>query len=80
MNEQIKELILNVVAEVIEVDAYEMEENNDFEQHYEVDSLRKIEILARLEKILKINIPQTELARMKNLKNIHDIVAERIGK
>jgi len=54
-------------------------ETADFVDEYEADSLRAIEILARIEKKFKIEIPQTLLPEMRNLKAVHEIVASCAG-
>jgi acyl carrier protein len=67
-----------IVAEVLEMEPSEIEDRVNFEQ-YGADSLRAIEILARIEKIYKVDIPQMELPEMRNLKAVHDIVASYAG-
>lgn len=68
-----------VVAEVLEVEPEEITETSHFVDDHEADSLRAIEILARLEKMYKIEIPQTELPKMENLRAVYDIVAQYAG-
>ncbi|MBA6440860.1 acyl carrier protein [Streptomyces sp. GMR22] len=55
-------------------------ETHTFVEEHEADSLRAIEILARIEKKYKIDIPQSELPRMENLKAVHDVVATQAGR
>jgi acyl carrier protein len=64
-----------IVAEVLEVEPDELGDTADFVDEYEADSLRAIEVLARIEKRYKLVIPQSELADMRNLKAVYDIVA-----
>ncbi|MBL1118500.1 acyl carrier protein [Streptomyces sp. 110] len=68
-----------IVAEVLEVEPEEITETGSFAEEHEADSLRAIEILARIEKKYKIDIPQSELPRMENLKAIYDVVATQAG-
>ncbi|MCW3816577.1 acyl carrier protein [Micromonospora sp. DR5-3] len=68
-----------VVAEVLEVEPEEITETSHFVDDHEADSLRAIEILARLEKMYKIEIPQTELPRMENLRAVYDVVKQYAG-
>ncbi|MCQ8186824.1 acyl carrier protein [Streptomyces rugosispiralis] len=68
-----------IVAEVLEVEPEEITETGSFVEEHEADSLRAIEILARIEKKYKIDIPQSELPRMENLKAVHDVVATQAG-
>jgi len=69
--EELREL----VAEVLEVEPEELTDTGDFQAEYEADSLRAIEMLARIEKKYKIAIPQKELANMQNLKAVYEVTA-----
>ncbi len=73
--EELREL----VAEVLEVEPEELTDNGDFQDEYEADSLRAIEMLARIEKKYKIEIPQKELANMQNLKAVYAVTAGYAG-
>jgi acyl carrier protein len=68
-----------IVAEVLELDDDELSDTGDFVEMYEADSLRAIEILARLEKKYKVEIPQSELAEMRNLKAVGEVVARYVA-
>ncbi|MEU5724637.1 MULTISPECIES: acyl carrier protein [unclassified Micromonospora] len=68
-----------IVAEVLEVEPEEITETSHFVDDHEADSLRAIEILARLEKMYKIEIPQTELPKMENLRAVYDVVKQYAG-
>ncbi|MEU1947872.1 acyl carrier protein [Streptomyces sp. NPDC059474] len=68
-----------IVAEVLEVEPEEITETGSFVEEHEADSLRAIEILARIEKKYKIDIPQSELPQMENLKAVYDVVANQAG-
>lgn len=73
------EELREIVAEVLEVDPEELSDTGDFVEEYEADSLRAIEVLARIEKKYKVEIPQSELAEMRNLKSVSEIVARYAG-
>jgi acyl carrier protein len=79
MTEEVKAKVREIIAEILEVEPDELEEDKDFEETYEADSLRKIEIVAKLEKALDITIPQTELAKIRTLKAVYQIVGECMG-
>jgi acyl carrier protein len=64
-----------MVAEVLEIDIDELTDLGNFVEEYDADSLRAIEILARIEKKYKVEIPQSELAEMYNLKAVGEVVA-----
>jgi acyl carrier protein len=64
-----------IVAEVLEIETDELTDTGDFIDDYEADSLRAIEILSRVEKVYKVEIPQAELAQMRNLNAVGEILA-----
>jgi acyl carrier protein len=68
-----------IVAEVLEVEPEEITETSDFAEEHEADSLRAIEILARIEKKYKVDIPQSELPNMNNLRNVYTVVKQYAG-
>jgi acyl carrier protein len=68
-----------IVAEVLELEPEEITETGDFIDDYEADSLRAIEILARLDKKYKVEIPQSELSELRNLKAVYDAVSRYAG-
>jgi acyl carrier protein len=65
-----------IVAEVLEIEPEEITETSLFAEDHEADSLRAIEILARIEKKYKIDIPQSELPKMVNLQAVFALVSE----
>ncbi|AQW46962.1 MULTISPECIES: acyl carrier protein [Streptomyces] len=77
--EQHLDELREIVAEVLEVEPEEITETGSFVEEHEADSLRAIEILARIEKKYKIDIPQSELPQMENLKAVYDVVANQAG-
>jgi acyl carrier protein len=74
-----REELRELVAEVLELEPYEIEEHADFRRVYDVDSLRAIEVLAQIEKRYGLDIPQPELAEMTNLSAIYDVVSRYAG-
>lgn len=73
------EELREIVAEVLELEPEEVADGGDFVEEYEADSLRAIEILARIEKRYKVEVPQAELNEMRNLKAVYDIVGRYAG-
>ncbi len=67
------------VAEVLEIEPDELLDGADFVEVYEADSLRSIEILSRLEKRYRVEIPQAELAQMRTLAAVHDVMTRYVG-
>jgi len=68
-----------IVAEVLEVSPDELTDTGDFVEDYDADSLRAIEILARLDKAYAVEIPQSELPVLRNLKAVYDALARHAG-
>ncbi|MEU6720243.1 acyl carrier protein [Nonomuraea sp. NPDC046802] len=73
------EQLREIVAEVLELEPEEVADGGDFVEEYDADSLRAIEILARIEKTWKVEIPQAELNEMRNLKAVYEVVARYAG-
>ena len=78
MSQRICEL-REVVGEVLELEPDEITTTGDFVKDYEADSMRAIEILSRIEKKYKIEIPQSELPQMQNLNSLYTVVARYAG-
>jgi acyl carrier protein len=68
-----------MIADVLELEPGEIADGADFVETYDADSLRAIEILARIEKKYKVEIPQSELPEMRNVKTVYEIVARYTG-
>lgn len=68
--------VKSIVAQVLEIEVEDLTDIGNFEQDYKADSLRAIEILAALERELKIEIPQEELSRMVNLAGVYEVLEQ----
>ncbi|MFJ9555741.1 acyl carrier protein [Nocardiopsis sp. NPDC101807] len=64
-----------IVADVLEVEPEEISATGLFSEEHEADSLQAIEVLARIEKTLRIAVPQTELPNMGSLDGVHSVVS-----
>ena len=71
--EHIEEL-REILAEVLEVEVDEITETSRFKEDHDADSLRAIEILARVEKKYNIDIPQEQLAQITHLQALYEVV------
>lgn len=71
--------IRGIIAEVLELEPDELTETSNFKDDHDADSLRAIEILARLDKLYKVEIPQADLARMTHLLAVYDVVKSHAG-
>jgi acyl carrier protein len=67
---QLEEL-RGMVAEVLELEPEELADDGDFTNDYNADSLRAIEILARIDKRYRVEIPQSELPTLRTLSAVH---------
>ena len=72
LDDQLRELI----ADVLEIEPEEITDTSLFAVEHGADSLRAMEILARIEKTFDVEIPQDELSRMVNLESVRAIVQE----
>ncbi|MBD8104613.1 polyketide-8 synthase acyl carrier protein [Plantibacter flavus] len=73
-----QETIKQEVCEILEVDPAAVSTDSLFKEEHDADSMRAIEILASLERLFDIEIPQASMARMVNLRGIHTVVAEAL--
>ncbi|WP_216206371.1 acyl carrier protein [Amycolatopsis aidingensis] len=71
--------IRDIVATVLELEPDELTDESLFVEDHDADSLRAVEILARLEKSFKVDIPQSELPKMVNVVSVYDVVAAHAG-
>ncbi|MEU6055339.1 acyl carrier protein [Streptomyces xanthochromogenes] len=71
LNEKVREII----ADVLEVETFELTEDSSFEDDFGADSLLTIEMFARFEKELGIAIPQDEMAQLDTLDQAYSLVA-----
>ncbi|CAM2956045.1 acyl carrier protein [Saccharomonospora xinjiangensis] len=68
-----------LVADVLEIEPEELTDHGDFAEDYDGDSLRAIEMLARIERKYKVEIPQQELATMRNFDSVFTVAANYAG-
>jgi len=76
INQTRLEELREIASEVLEIEPEELTDEGHFAEEYEADSLRAIEILSRIDKKYGVEIPQTELPRMDNLRHVYEVVAE----
>ncbi|WP_052339684.1 acyl carrier protein [Gorillibacterium massiliense] len=71
-NEKWKLTLRTIVEEVAEMD--DIPEDADFNDDLGIDSMLAIEILARIEKKMKISVPESGLIEMHSLNDAYRIV------
>ncbi|GGN56426.1 hypothetical protein GCM10012285_51010 [Streptomyces kronopolitis] len=64
-----------IVIDVLELEPDELTETSHFVNDHDADSLLAIEILARIEQDLDVDIPQDQLPEMVNLAGVWAVVA-----
>lgn len=77
--DQRKAELRELVADVLEIEPEELTDTGDFAEVYDGDSLRAIEMLARIERKYKIEIPQQELAAMRDFESVVKVTANYAG-
>ncbi len=76
MNAEHLEELREIALDVLELDDDELTLTSSFQDDHDADSLRAIEILARIEKKFKVDIPQSELPNMVNLESVYRVVSQ----
>jgi acyl carrier protein len=74
LTEDHRHQIQQIISDALEISPEELVPSHRFQEDYDADSLIAIEILAGIEKHLKISIPQNELSRMVNLEGVYAVV------
>ncbi|WP_432015102.1 acyl carrier protein [Streptomyces sp. HD1123-B1] len=75
-DQEVLEELREMIAEVLEEEPENITETSRFIEDHDADSLRAIEILARIEKKYKVSLPQERLADMVNLRAVYDTLVE----
>jgi acyl carrier protein len=68
-----------IVADVLERTPEEITDTGDFRREYDADSMRAIEILSRLEKTYRVDLPQSTLPEMDNLLSVYAVMKRHAG-
>lgn len=68
-----------MIADILEVEPSEITDTSSFQEDHEADSLRAIEILARIEQEYHVEIPQDELPKMTNLVGVYEVLKKYAG-
>jgi acyl carrier protein len=70
----VRDIIQEIVAEIVEVEAEQVGWNVNFWDDLEADSLQSIEILSALERRFKITIDQSLLTDMQDVQSTYGLV------
>jgi len=72
MLEEMKAKIKTIVSEILEVPQDKLSDEARFFEDLNVDSMMALEIVASIEKKLKIVIPEEEIPKLRSLKNVFE--------
>ena len=70
----IREDVKKLLAKILEVDISKIEDETNLVDTLGADSMMALEIMAKIEKKYDIDVPEEELPKMTNLKQIMDLV------
>lgn len=76
MSDEYQTALRDIIADVLEVEPYEVTKTADFVDDLGADSLRVIEILSRMEKHFSVQIDQSNLSRMTSLETVEELLQE----
>ncbi|PFO75042.1 acyl carrier protein [Bacillus cereus] len=71
-----KEKLIQMIAEVLEVEIEDIKDDTDLVEELDADSMMALEILAGIEKEFQIKIPEEELQKFTSLNNIISVIEE----
>jgi len=77
--EEIKKEIKSALSAIMEIDAAEIDDEANLAEVLGLDSLQALELVVKLERKYKIEIPQEELRKFKNVNSVTEIVASYIA-
>lgn len=66
----VEQEVVKLIAEIAEIDADKITPEASFVEDLGMDSMMALEIMASLEKKYKIKIPESDLSKMTNLKEV----------
>ncbi len=77
--ERVREEIQRLIAELTEREPSEITDTARFVEDLGVDSLMAIEVMVALDKRYKIDIPEAEFNKIKNVNDAVDVVMQHLG-
>jgi acyl carrier protein len=78
-SEEIRNEVKKLIAEVTEREPEEITDTALFADELGVDSLMAMEVMVAVDKKYKINIPEEEFAKIKNVNDTVEVVARHIA-
>lgn len=80
MAESMEKEITRLISEIIEIPESDLKLNADFANDLGVDSMKAIEIVAAVEKKYKVIVPEKDIPKIRNLKDVIEMVKGLKGK
>ena len=77
--DEIRMEIKRLIAEVTEREPDEVSDTANFQEELGVDSLMAMEVMVAVDKKYKINIPEEEFAKIRNVNDTVDIVQRHLA-
>ncbi|MEU1789271.1 acyl carrier protein [Streptomyces sparsogenes] len=68
------------VADVLDVEEEDVTDDADFVKELGVDSLMALEVMVVLEKKYAVKLREQEMKEITCLRNVHDLLASKLGK
>ncbi|GAA2367373.1 MULTISPECIES: acyl carrier protein [Streptomyces] len=68
------------VADVLDVEEEDVTDDADFVKELGVDSLMALEVMVVLEKKYSVKLREQEMKEITCLRNVHDLLASKLGK
>jgi len=78
--EQVTQDLKEIVLDILEDDDIEdFNEDDDFVEELQMDSLQAVSMLIHIERRFKVQLPQSELEKFKTLRMVVDVVMENLN-
>lgn len=71
--------VRTLIGEVMSIPAAELADDVDFIDHYGLDSLGVIELLAALERKYRLVLPDEKVERLRTVRGVMDVLTEALG-
>ena len=78
--ELMKKEVKALISEIIEIPIDEIKEESEFVKDLGIDSMMALEIVASLEKKYRVVIPEEKIPSIRSLKNVYELLEERLKK
>ena len=74
----VKKIISRLILEIAEVPADEIKDDARFVEDMGIDSMKALEIIAAVEKKIKISFPESKIPTIRSPKDVYGLVEELI--